>query len=457
MTDSSMRLAVVGSGYVGLTTGVALAFLGHHVVCVDKDTNKLSLLRDGICPIHEPGLVTMMRCAWTRMSFSSQLGDEVSGAEVIFIAVGTPSCSDGSADTGYVEEAAREIALAMRDGRSYTIVVKSTVPLGCNRRVVHVIQQTLLQRKCHAVVHVVSNPEFLSEAQALRDFLYPDRIVVGSSSPEGIEVLRRMYAPVLEQTFDPPEGLARPASYCLPALISTDPVSAEMIKYASNAFLASKVSFINEMACLCEKVGADVCDVARGMGLDPRIGPRFLLAGAGWGGSCFPKDTAALIALGQELDIEMPMVSASRSVNFRQRLRLVQRLQDVLKGVRGRVICLLGLAFKPGTDDLREAPALEIMHILLKRGAHIRVHDPMALQSARQVLCGLDVQFCEDPYSMAEGADSLVLVTEWPQYRELDLSCLAKKMRTPVLLDGRNMFDPRKAREAGWTYLGVGR
>ncbi|MHB8117579.1 MAG: UDP-glucose dehydrogenase family protein [Methanothrix sp.] len=455
--NDSMRLAVVGTGYVGLTTGVALAYLGHQVTCVDKDREKLSLLREGICPIHELGLAAMMKKVRARLAFTDKLQEAVPDAEIIFIAVGTPSRPDGSADTSYVEEAAREVAEAMHKGRMYTVVVKSTVPIGSNRRVAHVIQKVLRERGCMAKVQVVSNPEFLSEAQALRDFLYPDRIVVGAQSTEEVDVLRRLYRPVLEQTFDPPEELKRPTGYCLPPLITTDPVSAEMIKYASNAFLAVKISFINETACLCEKVGADVHEVARGMGLDPRIGPRFLQAGAGWGGSCFPKDTSALIALGQEHNIEMPIVSAAREVNFRQRHRLVDRLQEVLKGVRGRVIGILGLAFKPGTDDLREAPALEIIQILLERGAHVRVHDPLAQQPAYQVLHGLYVEFCEDPYSMADGADALILVTEWPQYRELDLARLATKMHTPVLVDGRNLFDPKEAGKAGWTYLGVGR
>jgi UDPglucose 6-dehydrogenase len=455
--NDSMRLAVVGTGYVGLTTGAALAYLGHQVACVDKDQEKLSLIRDGACPIHELGLAALMRTVGLRLAFTDRIQEAVHDADVVLIAVGTPARPDGSADTGYVEDAAREVAEAMQNGWTYTIVVKSTVPIGTNRRVVHEIQQALDERGCTAKVHVVSNPEFLSEAQALRDFLYPDRIVVGAESPKGVDVLRRMYRPVLEQTFDPPDGLPRPPGYALPPLITTDSISAEMIKYASNAFLAVKVSFINEMASLCEKVGADVQEVAHGMGLDQRIGPRFLLAGAGWGGSCFPKDTSALIALGQEHGCKMPIVSAARQVNFRQRQHLVNRLQEALKGVRGRVIGILGIAFKPCTEDLRDAPALEIVRLLIERGAHVRVHDPVALRPACQALQGLEVEFCEDPYAMAEGADALLLVTEWPEYLELDLDRLAKRMRTPVLLDGRNLFDPKKARHAGLTYMGVGR
>ncbi|MBC7344806.1 MAG: UDP-glucose/GDP-mannose dehydrogenase family protein, partial [Clostridia bacterium] len=268
---------------------------------------------------------------------------------------------------------------------------------------------------------------------------------------------RRLYRPILEQTFEPPPFLPRPATYHLPPLVTTDPVSAEMIKYAANAFLALKISFINEIAGLCEKVGADVTEVARGIGLDPRIGPRFLEAGLGWGGSCFPKDTAALVAMGKELSYPMKLVEAAREVNFRQRERAVEKLQDALKGVRGRVIGILGLAFKPGTDDVREAPALHLIRLLLEREAHVRAHDPVAIENARRALAGLDVEFFTDPYAMAQGADALVLATEWPEYRRLDLKRLAQSMRTPVLLDGRNIFNPAEARQAGFLYLGMGR
>ncbi|MCQ8904063.1 MAG: UDP-glucose/GDP-mannose dehydrogenase family protein, partial [Methanothrix sp.] len=421
-----MNLAIVGAGYVGLTTGAALAYLGNRVICVEKDRSKLSLLGNGICPILEPGLAEMMGM----LRFTSDPHEAIPDAEVIMIAVGTPSREDGSSDTRYVEDAAREVAEAMEDGRSYTVVMKSTVPVGTNRRVAHIIGDQLRRRDKRSNVNVVSNPEFLSEGQALRDFLYPDRIVVGAESPEGVDVMRRLYRPILEQSFEPPVGLPRPSGYSQPPLIATDTVSAEMIKYASNAFLAVKISFINEIAALCERVGADVQEVARGMGLDPRIGTRFLQAGAGWGGSCFPKDTAALVALGQELGCEMPIVLAAREVNFRQRRRLVEKLQNALLGVRGRVIGVLGISFKPCTDDIREAPALEIIKLLIERGAHVRAHDPAAMENARNAL--QEVEFFEDPYRMADGADALVLLTEWPEYRELDLSKIAKTMRTPV-------------------------
>jgi len=424
MKNNFFHLVVVGTGYVGLTTGAALAYLGHQVICVDKDHAKIAMLRKGICPIKEMGLASMMQRARHRMTFEDRLQEVAPDADIILIAVGTPSLHDGRADTSYVQKAVHQVAEAMDDGKKYIVVVKSTVPIGTNRKVAHEIQLVLRKRSCTAKAHVVSNPEFLSEARALRDFLYPDRIVVGVDSMEGLDMMRQLYRPVLEQTFDPLEDLPRPQGYSLPTLITTDPISAEMIKYASNAFLAAKISFINEIACLCEKVGADVLEVSRGMGLDSRIGPHFLQAGVGWGGSCFPKDTSALIALGRENNCEMPMISAARLVNF--------------------------------TNDIREAPALEIIQLLLERGAKVRVHDPLVLQTSYGIQ-GLVVEFCEDPYTTAEGADALVLVTEWPQYKELDLSQLAANMRTPILLDGRNLFDPNEARKAGWTYLGVGR
>lgn len=454
-----MNVVIIGTGYVGLTTGAALAYLGHRVTCVDKDPAKLELLYRGKSPIHEQGLEELIALAGRNLQFTDRVKNAVGDAEVILIAVGTPSKSNGEADTQYVEEAARELAEGLEGGRVYCVGVKSTVPIGSNRRVSQVVKRVLAARGIEdkTTVLVVSNPEFLREGRALHDTLYPDRIVVGSDTPEGVDMLRRLYQRILEQTFDPPPFLPRPEGYGPPPLVSTDPTSAEMIKYASNAFLALKISFINEIAGLCEKVGADVTEVARGMGLDPRIGSRFFAAGLGWGGSCFPKDTAALLAMGEEHGYAMPIVAASREVNFRQRYGVVEKLQEALKGVRGRVVGVLGLAFKPGTDDVRESPALDVVKILAERGAHVRVHDPVALDNARRALEGLEVEFFEDPYTLASGVEALVLATDWPEYRHLDLARLAGMMSTPVLVDGRNLFDPEEARRAGWTYLGVGR
>ena len=454
-----LRVAVIGTGYVGLTSGISLALLGHHVAAVDKDTSKIEMLKRGLSPIHEEGLEELLKQARDRIRFTDDTVGSVAEADVILIAVGTPSRENGQADTRYVEAAAAEIAEGLQPERKYTIIVKSTVPVGSNRRVQHVIHEVLLAKGIaeHVSVNVASNPEFLREGTALHDTLYPDRIVVGAETAEAVDMLRQLYQPLLEQTFDEPSALPRPDGYVLPSMVTTDPVSAELIKYASNAFLAMKISFINEIAGLCEHVGGNITEVARGMGLDSRISPQFLRAGLGWGGSCFPKDTAALVAMGKELSCPMRLVEATCKVNAAQRQRIVKRLQDELKGLRGRVIGVLGLAFKPGTDDLRESPALEIVRMLLEREAHVRVHDPIAMDNARIKLEGSGVEFCNDPHMLAGGADALILATEWPEYRTLNLEKLAEAMRTPVLVDARNLFDRNQAISAGFTYLAVGR
>jgi UDPglucose 6-dehydrogenase len=454
-----LKVAIIGTGYVGLTTGLALAFLGHHVIGMDKDKFKVRMLKAGEVPIYEPGLPEFLSTVWERIRFTDDIKEAVPEAEIVVIAVGTPSKENGRADTQFVEDVTREVASVLLPNHDYTIAVKSTVPVGSNRRVRHIVHKVLEERGIweKIQVEVVSNPEFLREGKALHDTLYPDRIVVGAESPDGVDAMRKLYQPILEQTFDPPEFLPRPEGYTFPPLITTTPTSAELIKYAANAFLALKISFINEIAGLCEKVGADVVEVARGIGLDPRIGQRFLLAGLGWGGSCFPKDTAALLAMGHEHNHEMLIVAAAREVNLRQRLHAVEKLQEVLKGVRGRVIGILGLAFKPDTDDVREAPSLEIIRTLVERGAHVRAHDPVAIPKARDALADMDVEFVEDPYAVAQGADAIVLVTEWPIYGQLNLKKLAQVMCMPVLLDGRNMFDPTEARKAGFIYIGIGR
>jgi UDPglucose 6-dehydrogenase len=347
--------------------------------------------------------------------------------------------------------------MGMVSGSTYVIVIKSTVPIGTGRRVMHVVRKTLAKRGVEANVHVASNPEFLREGMALRDTLYPDRIIVGAETPKAVEALLRLYRPILEQTFIPPPFLPRPEGYSLPPLVTTDPTSAELIKYAANAFLALKISFINEIAGLCEKVGADVKEVARGIGLDPRIGPHFLQAGLGWGGSCLPKDTAALLAVAAEYGYTMPIVEAARVVNTRQRHLIVEKLQGELKILRGRIIGILGLAFKPETDDVRESPALDLVRILTERGAHVKVHDPIAIPKAKVALGELPVDYADDPYTLAEGCDALILATEWETYRHLNLAVISRRMNTPVLVDGRNFFNAEQVRRAGFIYLGVGR
>jgi len=437
-------------------TGAALAYLGHQVTGVDKDQNKLELLLQRKSPIHEQYLQELIIANTLRLSFTNDTAQAVADADVIMIAVGTPQKANGEANTFYVEEAAREVAAGLQSDRSYTLVVKSTVPIGSNRRVAHVVEMVLAQQDSKAKVHLASNPEFLREGRAVYDTLYPDRIVVGATDSEAVEALRLLYRPILEQTFEPPAFLPRPEGYMPPPLITTDPTSAEMIKYSANAFLAVKISFINEIAGLCDKVGADVTEVARGMGLDSRIGPRFLAAGLGWGGSCFPKDMAALVAMGSEFNYSLPIVEAAREVNTRQRLLILEKLQTALKGIRGRTIRVLGLSFKPNTDDVRESPAIELVQLLLERGAHVRAHDPVAIPRAMQMFTSGEIEYLAEPYQAAEGADAVILTTEWEEYRSLNLLELANIMRMPILVDARNFFNPNQARQAGLTYLGVG-
>lgn len=451
-----MNVTIIGAGYVGLTTASSLAFLNHRVVCVEKDPAKLAMLRRGQCPIHEPGVVELLALAQTPVEFTDDTESAVRYADVVMIAVGTPSKPSGEADTSYVEQAAEQIAAGFQPGRRYTVAVKSTVPIGTNRRVAQVVEKALRSRRVEAEVFFASCPEFLREGHAIHDTLYPDRIVVGSERQEAFDALRALFAPILEQTFTPPEFLPRDESYKPPVFMTTDSTSAEMIKYASNAFLAAKISFANELAGLCERVGADIKEVTRGMGLDSRIGPRFLNAGLGWGGSCFPKDTAALLAVAREYGYEMPIVEAARRVNAGQRLLIVEKLQAHLKSLRGRTIAILGLAFKPGTDDVRESPGLEIARRLVERGAEVRLHDPVATENARRALADVDVEYVDDPVEACAGCDGVVLATEWEAYRRLDLQRLARAMRSPVLIDGRNLFDPAAAVKAGFIYEGVG-
>lgn len=452
-----MKVAVIGVGYVGLTTGVALACIGHDVTCVDKDEAKLALLKDGRSPIHEPGLEQAMKLAAKRLAFTDDTRSSVSNASVIIIAVGTPPCEDGQANTTFVETAAREAAEGMLAGKDYTVVVKSTVPIGTNRRVAWVVSEALRERGVQAAVCFVSNPEFLREGSALFDMLYPDRIVVGSDDEDGLGGIYQLYRPIIEQAFEPPPFLPRPEACKPPALISADLTSAEISKYASNAFLANKISFINEIAGLCEKVGGDVVEVARAMGLDHRIGPKYLSAGIGWGGSCFPKDTLALMAVGKEHGYEMRLVKASVEVNERQRLHVVERLQEILKGVRGRTIAVFGLTFKPGTDDIRQSAAVDVIRLLCDRGANVHAHDPVASPDPEAFPNGKEIRFFSDPYEACSEASALLIATEWPHYKDLDFTRLAQAMKSPVLLDGRNFLSPSDCMAAGFQYFGIGR
>jgi UDPglucose 6-dehydrogenase len=433
-----MRVAMIGTGYVGLVSGACFADFGHDVTCVDKDASKIAALDRGEIPIFEPGLGDLVdsNVRQKRLAFTTDLARPVREADAVFIAVGTPSRrGDGHADLSYVYTAAREIAAAL-DG--FTVVItKSTVPVGTGDEVERIIRET----RPDADVAVVSNPEFLREGAAIQDFKHPDRIVVGTDDPRAKEVMTELYRPLYLN--------AAPMLY-------SDRRTAELIKYAANAFLATKITFINEIADLCEKVGADVQQVARGIGLDNRIGGKFLHAGPGFGGSCFPKDTVALIKTGQDYAAPLRIVETVAAVNDTRKRAMARKIANALgNAVRGRTIALLGLTFKPNTDDMREAPSIPLITALYDMGAKVRAYDPAGMANAKELLP--DVAYCDDPYACAEGADALVIVTEWEQFRALDLERLRRAMTRPVIIDLRNVYRPEEMVKHGFIYEGIGR
>jgi UDPglucose 6-dehydrogenase len=434
-----MKIAMIGTGYVGLVSGVCFSDFGHDVVCVDKLPEKIAMLERGEVPIYEPGLDAVMarNVEAGRLTFTTDLAAAVDGADAVFIAVGTPTRrGDGHADLTYVMAAAADIANALT---GYTVVVtKSTVPVGTNRKLAEVIRKT----RPEAEFDVASNPEFLREGAAIDDFMKPDRVVVGVESDRAQEVMGDIYRPLFLRDFP---------------IVFTDLESAEMIKYAANAFLATKISFINEIAALCERVGADVKSVAKGMGLDGRIGNKFLHAGPGYGGSCFPKDTSALARIGQEHGVPQRITETVIAVNDLTKRRMIDKVMDLCGGsVNGKTVAVLGVTFKPETDDMREAPSLTVVPALVGGGARVRVVDPHGRREGEALLPGVDWQ--TDPYAAAEGADCLLILTEWNQFRALDLKRLAASMSTPVMADLRNIYSRDDAFAAGFVqYEGVGR
>ena len=433
-----MRVAMIGTGYVGLVSGACFADFGHHVTCVDKDKSKIDALHRGVMPIYEPGLDDLVatNVKAGRLEFTTDLKAPVAKADAVFIAVGTPSRrGDGHADLSYVYAAAKEIASTL-DG--FTIVVtKSTVPVGTGDEVERLIREA----NPNADVAVVSNPEFLREGAAIRDFKHPDRIVVGTEEDRAKEAMNELYRPLyLNQA----------------PILFTGRRTAELIKYAANAFLATKITFINEVADLCERVGADVQQVARGIGLDNRIGGKFLHAGPGYGGSCFPKDTLALIKTGQDYDAPIRIVETVAAVNDTRKRAMARKVSAALGGdIRGKTVAVLGLTFKPNTDDMRDAPSINIITALNDMGAKVKAYDPIGMEQAKGMLTG--VTYTEDAYSCAQGADALVIVTEWEQFRALDLARLKAAMANPVVVDLRNVYRPDDMRRLGFTYVGVGR
>lgn len=437
-----MKVLVIGTGYVGLNTGVVLAYLGHQVTCLDLNDEKIQMLKQGQPPIYEPNLDTLLTLAYDHLHFTTSYDEaQIPETDVVFIAVGTPSLPDGGANLEYVAQAARAVGTRL-DGHFTVIVNKSTVPIGSGNWVTTLIRDAYQEAHGHRPdghYAIASNPEFLRQGSALYDTFYPDRIVLGAEDPRAIDILTNLYRPLLNQDFTAPESLPRPEGFIAVPLVTCDLASAEMIKYAANSFLALKISYINEIAHLAEKVGADITQIARGIGLDSRIGPRFLNAGIGWGGSCFGKDTAALISTACEYNLEMPIIQAARQVNYQLREEFVMRAQQELKILKGKTITLLGLAFKPNTDDLRDAPAIDIAKMLLLRGAKVRAHDPVAINNMRKQYAELAIDYFDDATEAIQDSDAVLLVTEWPIYKKLDWKTILKDGDIK-LIDGRNFF-----------------
>lgn len=461
-----MRVCVIGTGYVGLVTGVCLSHIGHDVICVDNNEEKVKLMKSGQSPIYEPGLSDLMKSSMEagRLHFTSDLAAGVEHGEVLFIAVGTPPLPTGESDTRYVEAVARGIGAHLNGG--YKVIVnKSTVPIGSGDWVRMIVMDGITERKKSLVgagapmaegerikadFDVVSNPEFLREGSAVYDTFNPDRIVLGSNSPKAVEKMQELYAPLVERKF------ADDAALPPVPVVVTDLSSAEMVKYASNAFLATKISFINEVANICDRVGADVTQVALGIGLDSRIGQKFLQAGIGWGGSCFPKDVLALLHTANDYGYEAELLKATVSVNQHQRTVALEKLQQELKILKGKTIGLLGLTFKPDTDDMRDAPSLTLIEQLNRLGAKVKAYDPIVSQSGlRDGLSGVIVE--TDPERLADACDALVLVTDWQQFKSLDYAKMASLMNTPILIDGRNFLPQAELEKLGFRYLGIGR
>ena len=458
-----MRVTVIGTGYVGTVTGVCLAYLGHRVTCVDTDGKKIARLQNHDIPIYEPGLSELLVLAESAggIDFRTDLAGAVAESDVIFIAVGTPPLPTGEANLAYLESAARSIGAAMDATRYRVVVNKSTVPVGCGNLVETLIREGIREgnpwKEREIGFGVASNPEFLREGSAIEDSLYPDRIVVGAPDQRTIKLLNDLYQPLVQQQFEAPPFCARPTGFKKVPVVTTTLTSAEMIKYAANAFLAMKIGFANEMANICEKVGADAPEVMTGIGLDERIGISFLNAGIGWGGSCFGKDVQSLMHIAGDYGYQARLLEATLAVNRLQRQLVIQKLQEKLYILKGRTIGLLGLAFKPNTDDLRDAPSLQIIERLLQMGARIRAFDPIAMDACRAQYGHLKITYCDSALATAEDADALVLITEWPEFRKLDLGEVARQMSQPILVDGRNLFDPLSARQAGFDYCGIGR
>jgi UDPglucose 6-dehydrogenase len=453
--EKRVRIAVVGSGYVGLVAAACFAELGHHVVCVDNDYGRVALLKQGHVPIHEDLLPELMkRHNGSRLTFTTELSTAVADSEVIFIAVGTPSTDNGDADLSYVESVAAEIAHTMT---SYKVVVeKSTVPVYTSGWIARIMARNQVPA---AHFDVVSNPEFLREGTAVGDFLHPERIIVGTRNDRAFAIMDRIYKPLTSGDYYTQQcsvpGLCNSSSPAL--LIRTGAESAELIKHASNAFLAMKISFINCVANMCEAANADITEVARGMGTDSRIGRSFLNAGLGYGGSCFPKDVKAFRAVGEQMGLDLELLESVERINENQQVRFLQKVRSALWTLRGKRLGVLGLAFKGGTDDVRESPAIRMVRSFLAEGCSVAAYDPAAMPNAIELFAGQALIFAKEAAEVADQADALVILTDWPEFAQLDFESIKSRLKYPIVLDGRNMLDPKRMAALGFTYMSVGR
>lgn len=453
-----MKVCVIGTGYVGLVTGVCLSEIGNEVVCVDKIEDKIELLKGGKSPIYEPDLEFFLKRNINsgNLSFTTDISRAIKQSEIVYICVGTPPLSNGQANLNYVEDVANEIGKYINNGK--IIVNKSTVPIGSGDWVSMVVSDSIEKNNESKDIDfdVVSNPEFLREGSAIEDTFFPDRIVIGSSSEKAIKKMIELYDPLINQSFDWPKDLKRrfPKGLKVP-IVTSDLTSAEMIKYAANSFLATKISFINEIANICEKVGADITNVSKGIGLDSRIGPRFLNAGIGWGGSCFPKDVSALSYIAGEYGLTTQILNAVINVNRDQRLKVIQKVQEELKIVKGKMIGVLGISFKPNTDDTRDAPGIRIMNDLSDLGAKVKAYDPIVKNKAEAL--SDKVMICNNYEEAVKNSDVIIIATEWDEFKSFDFAKIRDIVKNPLIIDGRNCLNKKELESIGFKYIGIGR
>ena len=452
-----MNVTVIGVGYVGIVTGIVHAYLGNDVVCIDSDKQKIAKLNQGILPIYEPGLEELFYKIRDNITFTEDYALALKNSEIVFVAVGTPSKEDGSPSDKNIREVVNYLVQHLIK-EDVIIVNKSTVPIGSGNWMQSRIDEELKKKYgTKKLFHIVSNPEFLREGSAIYDMLYPDRIILGADNEYAKKKFLSLYEPIVKRTFIPPSHIEEVQYESKPVIFETNIVTAELIKYSANAFLALKISFINEIACLSERIGADIIDVANGIGLDKRIGKSFLEAGIGWGGSCFGKDTDALMHIAKEYDINLNIVNECRKLNYDMRKLAVKKIQSELKIVAGKTIGIMGLTFKPGTDDLRDSPAIDIAQELLKLNAKVRAYDPVAMERAKIQFEGMEIEYVKSLEDLFEQADGVVLATSWSMFQKIDWNAIKEKMRFPLLFDGRNCLDQEKMKSIGFRIIGVGR